>query len=361
MTLDEFIQFFADAMQSSILGEEEKALAEHIYIGLALDLFNASQARSNLLYKQFSREFKEAFQDCGKNIPVEFEQELETQLKTVTAHESITPDNFQQMQDLLMAAVEAYQAKNGRQEPLCCHPFNMDNKSTLPNAGTFELCRYVSLETFERFMLFPGQTIAGGKWIPPPNRRIIYDNAWIAKFNNNPTQAKVGQWNIEKKRLSVNLGQPDEVTVHGKRMLVPVFLTPMDKAPHRDTPSKKANHIAVEMGLPDWLKSPANITKSARRNEGVVALRFTPETRDTFFRPTFLDALTNLAFRPGPMEGSSPGDYRHGLTRKCSPKAFYWQKPDVIDAKGRREVVMENRKVDLPSDHLEVDAIIFFK
>jgi len=56
-----------------------------------------------------------------------------------------------------------------------------------------------------------------------------------------------------------------------------------------------ADYIAACMGMPEWATPDK---KQDRNNQGIVALKFRPDSRDKFFRPTILDAIDHFPFLP---------------------------------------------------------------
>lgn len=350
MDLIAYIHYFGDACHSSKLTLDLQEKAEHFFIGLALDLPNVADARDHLLNTVFPG-YKNDFQLCGKNISPAFESLLEKQIKVKKVPTTHTEINLNKMIGYFMDAVDLYYQNQSQSLnaalPLCCNPSNQNNISSPPNQT--EWCRYVSFEVFEtKMLLFSGRQ--GRRSSPPtPKRRVIYDSAWIASFNRDPAQVKL-------RYLRVELGRK----TRGDSIPLPVFLTPLASAPHNDShpQAKNAFHVVQEMGLSSYLKRAVQADKA---NEGVVALKFCHDSNDKLYRPTFLDAIDHVAFRPGPMEGQTTAGYRHGWTRKCKNFSALRDHITVLPEKGRVELVMKNRPAILPSSQLKVDAILFFE
>ncbi|MEO5331477.1 MAG: hypothetical protein H7839_05590 [Magnetococcus sp. YQC-5] len=344
MKLHEYVCWFGDVCLdskhnlNSKLNPNELRMAEHFYVGLALDLPNVKEARDHLF--ETSPDYKINFEVCGNNIPLEFKELLERYVEKKTLPVTMAKDDLDQMIDYFMDVVVNYHESGADpfllSMPLCCKEENQGNKSSL--SDRIVLCRYVTIEVFEKYVLemFPYRKGRRGTASP----KTFYDSDRIDEINKDFANG-----------VPVSIGRPGNQMVYTRSLPVPVFFTPMTKAPHRDKKreAKTALHVAQEMGLPDCLES----------TKGLVALKFKHDKSDKLYRPTFLDAIDHVAFRPGPMEGMCES-FRHGWTRKCQKSGALWGPPIILPEKGRMELVMKNRTEIFPSDKLSVEAILFF-
>jgi hypothetical protein len=234
-----------------------------------------------------------------------------------------------------------------------CTPYNTGNQCERSADGLFY--RYLSFDALERYWLF------GGRRKTPrqvPDRRELYrpDNlAAFAACQPNP----IGPSTMNP----VSLGRGGDA-FPGAGFPPPVFLVPANNAPHikKDSNAGKealdAGAIAAKLGLPTELcwDDPA-----VRSNQGFMALRLRPVAGDRMFRPTMLDALDHLAFRPGPHDDDGLPCTRYGLTRHCKSGELNWRLPTVTDQPGCREVVMRDRKALFPHDDLYPEEPFFFE
>ncbi|MCP4702011.1 MAG: hypothetical protein GY862_34910 [Gammaproteobacteria bacterium] len=335
MTLDEYVLFFGKAGRE-LQGQDLKQAARHLYIGLGLDLPSAVVARDSVLKELTDDKLK----DCGLNVPEHFEQKLVHRLNPESLPANVDNNTFDAMFQILREVIKEFADFHNKgkpeAEPFCCIPYNQENASALP--ADMALCRYVSLDIFEKYMLFYKRKRPAGKALK--NKRTFYTKARIDKFKNQPAIF------TDTNRVNyVNLGRDG----------APVFFTPHKDAPHHDI-QISAEEIASKMGLPGWLKWNKSTNKD---NRGIMVLKFRPDSSDCFYRPTILDALDHYAFRPGPADDGS--DFRYGYTRVCDPGELRWDDPKVTGEAGHKEVIMKNREERMPSDNLYLEHVFFFK
>jgi len=345
MTLDEYVLAFRALSRCSELGPEMRDQARHLYIGLALDLPSAIEARHILLEEMQHRKLR----DCGPNVPVAFEAKLRENVCSYSPEEEPPESRLRNllglMRQTLCCFIEALNPGFEVRDPFCRCECNISNRSFGWTGNSF--FRYIGVNIFEKHILFPGK--AGGLPVCVNNRRFFYSRARIERLARTPSL-----FGLERDNR-VLLGRPPD-KIEDKTVQSIIFLVPSDCAPHNQ--NMDAIYIASRLGLTDHLtwKNP-----DERRNQGFAVLKFRPDTQDHLYRPTIVDALEHLAFRPGPTDNGDGELFRHGWTRVFKVGELCGDEPVIADELGCPEVIMPSRSERFPSEALELDAVCFFE
>lgn len=344
MDLDEYILAFRTLSRCPDLEPTLQAHARHLYICLALDLPSATQARQVLLEEAQHKKLR----TCGPNVSEVFEAKLIEKLSTypLGAHppEECLKELTQVLIDLKYTLIDVENPLFSIYDPFCRCACNHRNLSTANGEFFF---RYISLDVFENHILFPGKS--GTIAVPIKNRRFFYSRERIERLTQAPSL-----FGLERDNR-IPLGRPPE-EIKGKKIQSIVFLVPADSAPHRK--SNDAKFIASQLGLPDYLKWPQ---KDDRHNQGFAVLRFHPDIHDPLYRPTIIDALEHLAFRPGPPDNGNAPLFRHGWTRVFREGELKDDEATIEDELGCKEVIMPSRGERFPSEALELETVCFFE